>query len=305
VTLTPEPVEATLRRAQLLVGKAVSFAVALGDLASIDLPAGGSELDAAQLRAVAALYLAAELERAGVLPAVEDLMRLARTGAFSVDMGAAAPLLERFWLSRNERATRVEREAFLSSLFGGGSGRGGFAFEDLFVDLCEALYKLDEQASNRDWGGVAQQTRVRTTAARLLDAVSRGTNGMTVFFATEVLDTLKAALQILTHKDVIHALGVRDVEDVAAAVALRVRRPAPGSWPLHLRRGRAGMTILAWLADAAALLGDSRPLLAIDHPVIVAAVEWLELSLQLTESPEEAGGRPFDEPELANAGAGA
>ena len=268
--------------------------------------AGGSELDAAQLRAIAALYLASELERAGVLPAVEDLMRLVRSGALPVDLGSAAPLLERFWLSRNERATRAERETFLASLFGDGlARRGGAAFESLFVDLCEALYKLDEHASNSNWGGVAQQARVRTAAARLLDAVGRGTNGMTVFFATEVLDTLKAALQVLTHEDVRHALGVRDAEDVATVVAQRVRRPVPGSWPLHLQRGRAGMTILAWLADAAALLGDSRPLLAVDHPVIAAAVEWLELSLQLTESPEEAGGRSVEEPAFAGAGAGA
>jgi hypothetical protein len=65
------------------------------------------------------------------------------------------------------------------------------------------------------------------------------------------------------------------------------------------------MTILAWLADAAALLGDSRPLLAVDHPVIAAAVEWLELSLQLTESPEGAGGCSVDEPAFAGVGAGA
>lgn len=295
MTMAVESVDSALRRAELLVGKAVGFTLALDELGSLHLVGGGPAVDAAQLRAIAALYLAAELEQAGVLPAVEDLTRLVRTGALSVDLGEATPLLERFWLARNERATRRERETFFAALFAGPSEDEGADFESLFVDLCEALYKLDEHATNSNWGGVAQQTRVRSAAGRLLDTLGRGTSGMAAFFATEVLDTLKSALQIVSHADVRRAFGVRGPEDVVGAVARQVRRPAPRSWGLHVRRGRAGMTILAWLADAAALLDDSRPLLGIDHPVVAAAVEWLELSLQLTESAGDAGARRFEE----------
>ena len=41
------------------------------------------------------------------------------------------------------------------------------------IDLCEALYKLDELAQQCAWGGVAQQTRVRGAAGRLLDELAR------------------------------------------------------------------------------------------------------------------------------------
>ena len=50
------------------------------------------------------------------------------------------------------------------------------------------------------------------------------------------------------------------------------------------------MTVLAWLGDAAPLLGSSGPLV-IDHPVIPAAVDWLEASLTLTEAPSPSQSR--------------
>lgn len=290
-------VEASLRKAETLVAKAVAFAVSLESLPSIDLPpTAGAAIDRAQLRAIGALYLASELEAAGVVSAAENLMRLVRTGSLGVDLGEATPLIERFWLTRNERATTAERQSFFAGLFGGAglettARAPNTDFEDRLIDLCEALYKLDELASNAQWGGVAQQARVRTAADRLLDDLARRASGMTAFFASEVLSTLKQALGIVTHARVRAAFGARLPQDVIAAVYRRVRRPPPGDLDLHARRGEAGMTILAWLADAAPMLsGDQRPLLGIDHPVIAAAVEWLEISLTLTEA-DAAGSR--------------
>jgi hypothetical protein len=286
--------DSSLRRAETLVAKSVAFAVSLDQIGpGIELPpSSGAAIDRAQLRAIAALYLASELDAAGVVAAAESLMRLARTGSLDIDIGEATPLVERFWLARNERATTAERQSFFGGLFGGASvaeAAGPIAanveFEDRLIDLCEALYKLDEQASNASWGGVAQQARVRTAAGRLLDEMARHVGGMTAFFASEVLSTLKAALRIVTHADVRAAFRARDAQGVIAAIHRRVRMAAPGDLDLHARRGEAGMTILAWLADAADVLGgNERPLLGIDHPVIAAAVEWLEVSLTLTEA---------------------
>lgn len=299
----PLSVDSSLRKAETLVAQALALAVALDEsYVGIELPpSAGALVDRAQLRAIAALYLASELDLAGVVSAAESLMRIARTGSLDVELGDAAPLLERFWLSRNERATEAERRSFFSRLFGGGGadvepGTAAAAglFEDRLIDLCEALYKLDERASNPSWGGIAQQARVRSAATRLLDDLGRHASGITAFFASEVLATLKDAMRIVTHADVRAGLGVRAPQEVIAAVFRRVRSSPPGDLDLHARRGEAGMTILAWLADAASMLGDDkRPLLGIDHPVIAAAVDWLEVSLTLTEadapSPGSAG----------------
>jgi hypothetical protein len=50
-------------------------------------------------------------------------------------------------------------------------------------------------------------------------------------------------------------------------------------------RGKAGMTILSWLADAHAVIKNStRPLVGLDNPVISAAVDWLQSSLAIEQS---------------------
>ena len=45
------------------------------------------------------------------------------------------------------------------------------------------------------------------------------------------------------------------------------------------------MTVLAWLADAAPHLENSAAaLVAIDHPVIPAAIDWMEATLAIGEA---------------------
>src|SRR6185369_10457860 len=86
-----EPDVASIERALLdgarLVsgGSARTVATALGidDPGDIDLPPLLSEADPAAVRGAATLYLAAELESARVLPAVEVLAGLFMTGAIT------------------------------------------------------------------------------------------------------------------------------------------------------------------------------------------------------------------------------
>ncbi len=283
--------EIALQRAEQLVAQAHTVAFALDEIDAIELPpSAGAVVDQAQLRAIATLYLASELEDADVLGAAEALTRLARSGSLAVDLGEAARLLQELWRQRNERANEAERRGFFSALFGAPGGIDhseqppNREFEDRLIDLCEALYKLDEQASNSDWGGVAQQARVRAAAQRLLANLVRVSSGLTVFLAQEVLAAVKQALAILAHRAVKSAFGARDVWGVVAAVARLARRPRMDP-ALHVRRGQAGMTLLSWLAEAAPFLEQGgKPLVSLNHPVIPAAVDWLEASLALGES---------------------
>lgn len=283
-------VDASLRAADRLVAAAQALTLALEDLPALALPpSSGAAIDQAQVRAIAVMYLASELEAAGIIPTADDLVRLARTGSLTADLTAAAPLLERFWKERNERATAPERQSFFGALFGGGeagaTGHPNPEFEDRLIDLCEALYKIDQQATNTSWGGVAQQTRVRRASEQLLDNVVRNSGGLTIFLAKEILGSVRESLAILNHPSVRAAFGARSVSEVIAAVDRRFRRAAPADFDLHTRRGQAGMVVLAWLGDAAPMLAANRqPLVAIDHPVIAAAADWLETSLTLTES---------------------
>jgi hypothetical protein len=280
-----------LRRAQQLVGAASVHALALSDLGALDLPPlASAEVDQAQLRAMASLYLVAELESAGVIPSAEGLARLAMSGSITANLGDAAGLIRSFWRARNVHPTVEERTSFFAGLFGvaGGPadssrGRNG-PFEDLLIDLCEALYKLDEQASNARWGGLAQQSRVQRAAQRLLENLVTVSSGITVFMAQEILGLMREALAILGHPAVKAALRARSVWETIDAVDRQLHQPLR-EHDLFVQRGQAGMTLLAWLADAAPMLSvTGKPLVGLDHPVIAAAADWLEASLRLGEA---------------------
>jgi hypothetical protein len=281
----------------------MALAVALEDWDAIELPPGSeSQVDQAQLRAVASLYLAAELETAGVIPAVEALVKLASTGSIGTDLGTVMPRLRQVWKTRNERATVDERGAFFAQLFGFAASPGSAAaegdsrFELVMIELCEALYKLDELATDARYGGVAQQTRVRAAAVELIETIIATGGGITPFFAQEILATLREALAILGDPQVRAAFGARDTWAVIERIDRLARRPHVEAH-IHLRRGRAGMMVLAWLAEAAPhLVLPAQPLVGLDHPVIVAAVEWLEASLAIGETNRldaSAGGASY------------
>jgi hypothetical protein len=293
-----------LTRADHLLSAANAFAFSLEEIHGIDLPpVSPVDVDQAQLRAIASLYLASELENAGVIPAAEALTRLAMSGSLNVNLGSAAGFIETFWRGRNSRASDAERMSFFAALFGTSAGPNDSArgrnseFEDLLIDLCEALYRLDEQASNPSWGSVAQQTRVRTSSQHLLSNILHVSGGITVFMGKEILQLIRDTLAILGHPAVKAAFHAQSVWDVIDEIDRRMRQPLK-EHSLFVRRGQAGMTILAWLADAAPLLSSNKPLVGLDHPVIPAAVDWLEASLSLGQT-VESSAPASDEPSWA------
>lgn len=301
----PISLDAALADAQALFSDAEAASIALADLVGIDLPAGpgGTAADQAHLRSLATLYLAAELEAALLVPAAELLAGLAASGGLpgaTGDLGGAAEaVLSRFWHARHQRMTAAERRALFARLFGTegptapADARGvNGDFEALFIDLCEALFKLDDQASDSSYGGVAQQTRLRVAAGRLADNLLRHTGSMTMFAAGDLLATVQAALSLFKQHPLQQVLGVQSVWDAVGEVGRRYLH-AEAEAEAHVARGKDGCTVLAWLADALPQLGiGSGPLTTLDNPVIAAATEWLQTSLDLGEraSSKSAGG---------------
>lgn len=268
------------------------LAFALDQLGDIDIPEpAAAQIDKAQLRALASLYLAADLEPAGIVPAVEALAALAASGGLSVDLGAAEPLVAAWWRHRNERVGAMERNAFFSRLFGTSAGpvaaeaERNAAFENCMLELCESLYKLDELSSGGGFGGTAQQARVRAAARALAGNLGGASGGITAFLATEIVATLKDAFAIVGHSGLRHAFAARDVWAVVAGIGRMARLPFAAAGP-YVRRGKAGMTVIAWLAEISDQLGAAQggPLVAIGHPVVGSAIDWLEATLEIGES---------------------
>ena len=266
------------------------FALGFDALQAIELPEGAeTRVDRAKMRALASLYLAADLEPAGVFSAAEDLSALAATGALQLDLGAAGPLVHRFWRERNDRTTAAERLAFFGRLFGASYGAetalgANDVFETLMLELCEGFYKLGETLTRGPHGSISSQTHIRAAARNLLGNLAAVGGGATPFMAREVINGLKNALEILKQPHLQAIFGARDLWGVITAVSRLTKRKPVGDPQLFVRRGRAGMTIIAWLADAAeALRVYGAPLVNVDHPVIPAAVDWLQASLDISE----------------------
>ena len=271
-----------------LIATAAGFALALEQIGIELPPMHAARIDQAQLRAIASLYLASELENTGLIVAVETLASLVRSGALGVDVGAATPQLVTFWQGRNHRASREEREHSFASLFGPNAEGDSDTFIDGMLALCEALYKLDERATNANYGGVSQQMRVRSSAARVLAQLLGRAGGITVFMAQEILQSLREAIAILKHPQLLAALGARDVWTAVARID-RIARTQHNAARLYVQRGRAGMTVLSWLAEAAPLLeGQSGALVKLDHPVIGAALDWMQAALAIGEADANA-----------------
>jgi hypothetical protein len=295
---------ATLAHASALIETAQlrGQALALDVLGDINLPDAmpATADDQALIRAVAPLYLAAQLEEAALVPAVETLSALAVSGGLPVDLGPAASLIEGFWRQRNERFHENERRAFFARLFGadhpdaldaGQSGRQALntAFEELMINLCESLYKLDEQTLGGKYASPHAQVRVLTAARNLAENLLNKGGGMTAFAAKEILDVIQTAVQILQQPGVQHAFGARSLWTAVRAVASRYLHINPDT-SSYVTRGKSGLILLSWLADSLPHLNDNQPLVTLDHPVIGAATEWLQASLTIREAGSQAGG---------------
>ena len=292
---------AALAKANALaeLAHARALALALDDAGDIVLPDAtpASADDQALIRAIAPLYLAAQLEEAALLPAVETLSGLAVSGGLPIDLGTAAALIRQFWQQRNERFHANERRAFFARLFGadsaetaadGGRAQVNAGFEDLMIDLSEALYKLDEESLGANTAGPRGQARVLITARNLAENLLNKGGGMTAFAAKEILATIQSAVQILQQPDVQHAVGGHSLWTAVHAVAKRYLH-IDGDSSTYVTRGKSGLIILSWLADSLPQLNQGQPLVTLDHPVIAAATEWLQASLSIREAGARAG----------------
>lgn len=280
-----------LAQSQALVQRATAagLAFALDELGDIQLPEpAAARIDRAQLRALASIYLAADLEPAGIIASIEQLAGLSATGALRLDLGGAEPLLEHWWRERNNRMTPEERNAFFAQLFGTSSGpasasrRRNARFEDRMLELCEALTQFEEAGGSGVHGSSMGQARVRTAARTLAQNLGDAGGGMTAFVATEVIGTLKQAFAILSHSDLRGALHARDIWDVVGAIARIARKPSTEVQP-YVRRGKAGMLVISWLADSLEAVLGNGPLVKLGDPVVGVAFDWLDATLQLGE----------------------
>jgi hypothetical protein len=291
----PSDLDAALSQAQQLIAlakpRSVAFALdQLGDLELSETPV--TEDDQALLRSAATLYLAAELEAARLIDAAETLSGLTISGALPIEPGPAVDAITAFWRERNQRFTDDERRAVFVRAFGAeemleesaaipGENRDFF---ELMLDVCEALYELSRSTVVHTAGNVHAEVRLRTAARALAENMLQHANAMNAFAAEEITRTLSQAVAMLKLPGVQRAFGARSLWSTVSAIARRYWDTDPAV-RAHVTRGKAGLTLLSWLADSLPRLGESRQLLVTHNsPVLAAATDWLENSLALRET---------------------
>jgi hypothetical protein len=279
----------------------------LAELGDIELPPEMvSAGDRTHLKTVTTLYLASELELARILPAVETLVGIAISGGLRPDLGTAVPLITQFWQARHQRFTTAERQAIFAQLFGtqagptlGTSGGRNIAFAGLMMNLAAALYKVDSIAAvNAAFGSDTDRGNdiaIRIASRQLASNLISRSGGIATFAAQELVRSLSQALDILKQPSIQQAVQAKSVWTALRNIS-RYYLNEDADVDSHVQRGHSGMQILAWLAEVLPHLEEhNAPIVTPDHPVISAAVNWLQFSLTAIASspaPSLVGGFP-------------
>jgi hypothetical protein len=232
---------------------------ALGD---IDLPPDApTAQDQPQLQAAAPLYFASALENAGLLPAAELIAGLFASGTITQPLGPGAQLINTFWRGRRERLGAEERNAIFARVFEAPH------FDRLMAAYCEAA------VAQADGSDMREDVTLETTGQALGEFLAQRTDPMAAMAARDIVDNINAALGFLRDRMLQSAFGATSLW---ALVGMAMQGKGVGGVQNHVDRGRAGQSVLLWLA---AHVGDPTPRLDPARPehveVMAAAQRWL------------------------------
>jgi hypothetical protein len=240
-------------------------------LAVIDLPPlTGSSLEPAQLRAVATLLWAREVDQAGLLDFVDALAEGNTTGALLLPIGGGADRLAQFWRGRHQRFTADERRALYQRVFGDPADGGTTGLDQLVAALANVGATLD--------AGSRAMAQITVLAQEVAQQLSDRSAGITAWAARDIVNHIRAALELLQLPEIAGGLGGQG----SPWTLIRLQSPMVLGHPIdpgpHLERARAGLQIVSWLAEVAESLPSGRVQLEPGAAVVLAAESWQVVS---------------------------
>jgi hypothetical protein len=263
-----------------LAGRAAAVAQNGLDLNLPPITGPGEGLGSATLGALASLYLQAELEQAGVIPAAEAVVD-ART-ALDLPTESGAEKLEQFAQRERNWYDRNSRNQLFARVFGIGPGATPDAgasvnreFEQRLAVLCLAISRYGIDQTGAQTGPSADEAQVVQAANDLLANLEMRQYGNTVFAVRRIQEQLEAAINLLKDPDIesiFHAKGFW-------ATLAQVLEPNVPDIARIVERGQAGQHLMTWLATAGPGVTNAlQPLVPPNSPVFDWAAHWLEAS---------------------------
>jgi hypothetical protein len=269
---------AALSLAADAVGPAADVIPAHDDPLRLDLPAlQPSPADfppPATVRVFAALYLAAELEQAGIVPIAELLAE--HRYSFDVTTYQAAKKLDDFASRSHQWYDRAGRIQLYARLFGIGPAATNDAgtlvnreFVPLLASLCGALVRSTDAGG----GSASAEAGVRLAVEALLGNIAPRALANTLLAARRLEDQIHHAVEILRDPAVGAVVGARTLQETIVNI---LGKDAPDVQRL-IDTGLAGQRVLEWVASALPRLTATTtvPLVAAGDPVGVSATLWL------------------------------
>lgn len=241
-------------------------AAGLAELGDIELPdSAPTAEDAQHLESIAPLYLAHELERAGLLRTAELIAGLFASGAITQPLGPTAQLIADFWKARRERLSAAERDQLFAQVF------EPQAFYPLMQALCDALASQLDNPPRA--GDVHARVALQEAADALGGWLAPRAVGMAGFAAPEIVQALSQATHFLRDRLLQTAFGVHDMWGLLNAVGSTGGAGA-GQVRQHVELGRQGAVVLAWLAGAVPRGYAFEPASPAGQQLMTAAEAW-------------------------------
>jgi len=277
--------ELTLHRSMALAAGCLRGNVAVlaaansPDPLRLDLPplATGSRdatMTASAMRALAALYLQANLEDAGVLVIAELLGQ--SIGQLRFVDAAGAQKLQPFAHPPGDFYARPQREAIFARVFGLGGATsqsaGNVEFERQLAGLCVALQRCEEDLRLSGAAGTARVAALRYAASAVVFNLVPRQYGDTLIATRTVDRQLRLAIAALSDRSVLAQFRAANLWQVIRAVA----GDATPDISRLLARGQSGMAVLIWLATMLGNLAGTGPIVGRGDAVFTSAAQWLQ-----------------------------
>lgn len=218
------------------------------------------------IRAVAAILVAAELEEVRLFAVVDRIVMGFVSGALPITRDGGGALLYEYTKRAQSRLDAAERAALYTRVLGrpGPSGDANVAFDGLWRDLLSVVAEARPE-----------DPAIRAAALALARNASDHGGGATKVAAATLTTQVQACMAIVGHPAIQAAYGARDPWSLVERVAALELGAQIASV-----RGRTlastGAAILGWLADhgAAITSGAELPI----GPLAEAVARWLEAS---------------------------